>query len=548
MNKRVFVCLTIIISLSSVSGYSQRYTDSANQITSSDLKSHVSFLASPLLKGRMNGEEGLSIATEYIVSQTRLIGLKPANSNSYLQPYSVEKKSTDQSRSYLRIISGNTDTVNVTDKILNIIPTGPSDFSIEGEVVFAGYGIKEDKYKYNDLEDIKTDGKILLVMDRAPLSIDGKTHVFEEPEWYSGMNFQSKLTTLILSKAKAILFVPDPKSGFGSFEEANPELSNYLESKFSLGKNQSEAENPLTALMPNVVFITRSCADEILKGTGHNLAGLQDSIDLKLKPSSFLITGKRIKLSESSKNESITLNNISGYIEGSDPVLKNEIVIYSSHYDHIGKTGEKINYGADDNASGCAALLSIAKAFQSLDKKPLRTIMFLWVSGEEIGLYGSKNYVDHPLFPLENTVVDLNMDMIGRVKSIADSTSETPMTDKNNVFLITDNQSKELLTIADDIDKTTPMNFDYSLSGPNHPLQLFSRSDHYNFVKKDIPILFFSTGIHTDYHTSGDIIEKLDFNKMETITRNMYEIGLTVANRKTRIVVDNPFSKWTKPK
>jgi hypothetical protein len=140
------------------------------------------------------------------------------------------------------------------------------------------------------------------------------------------------------------------------------------------------------------------------------------------------------------------------------------------------------------------------------------------------------------------------MDMIGRVKEVADSTKENPMTGPNNVFVITDSQSKDLLSIADEIDKKSPLDFDYSLSGRDHPLQLFARSDHYNFVMKDIPVLFFTTGLHTDYHTPGDVVEKIDFKKMETVTRTMFEIGLTVANRKTRLIVDNPFSSWGKSK
>ena len=189
-----------------------------------------------------------------------------------------------------------------------------------------------------------------------------------------------------------------------------------------------------------------------------------------------------------------------------------------------------------------------AKAFQSLDRKPLRSILFLWVSGEEIGLFGSQSYVNNPLFPLDKTIADLNMDMIGRVKGVADTTAENPMTGPNGVFVITDNQSRELIEIANEIDKKSPLDFDYSLSGRNHPLQLFARSDHYNFVKKDIPILFFSTGLHTDYHTPGDVVEKIDFKKLELVTRTVYEIGFTVANKKTRLVVDNPYSSWGKSK
>jgi Zn-dependent M28 family amino/carboxypeptidase len=205
-----------------------------------------------------------------------------------------------------------------------------------------------------------------------------------------------------------------------------------------------------------------------------------------------------------------------------------------------------INAGADDDASGCAALLSIAKAVNSLEKKPLRSVLFLWVSGEEVGLFGSKSYVTNPLFPLNNTLVNLNMDMIGRVKSVADSTSENPMSGPTSVFVITGNQSKELISIAEKEDRESVLDFDYSLSGRNHPLQLFQRSDHFNFVKNDIPVLFFSTGLHTDYHTPGDVIEKLDFGKMELITKIMYEIGITIAENKNRLEVDNPYSSWGK--
>lgn len=300
--------------------------------------------------------------------------------------------------------------------------------------------------------------------------------------------------------------------------------------------------------MLKVLFINRSVADAILKGSGHSLEELQKNIDATLTPHSFLITNKQLKIAEVTFKKEIILNNVAGYIEGRDPVLKNETVVFSGHYDHIGLSGNKVNPGADDDASGCAALLSMAEAFQSLNKKPLRSILFLWVSGEEIGLFGSQSYVNNPLFPLDKTVVDLNMDMIGRVKGVADTSAEHPMTGPNSVFVITDNQSKELIEIANEIDRKSPLNFDYSLSGRNHPLMLFSRSDHYNFVKKNIPVLFFSTGLHTDYHTPGDAIEKIDFKKMELVTRTMYEIGLAVANKKTRPVVDNPYSSWGKSK
>jgi len=549
MNKSI-ICLIVMLlaELVPLSLYSQKGQNAINQITSSDLESYVSFLASPLLKGRMNGEEGLEIAGKFIATEAKLSGLKPGNGNSYFQPYSVMKKAMDLNKTLIQVISDIKDTVTIKEPFFQLIPMEPTDLRLEGEVAFAGYGIKEDKYKYNDFDNLKTEGKILLVMERAPMSKDGKKCLFEEQNWISSKSFQMKLTTLIYSKAKAILFVPDPKSGYQSFSESSLEKLGFRNSKFSLNGEKEGYINQFMSALPKMIFIHRSVADALLKKSGHSLEELQNSIDSTFKPHSFVISDKQLKITEVTYAEEKIFNNVAGYFEGSDPVLKNEIVVFSSHYDHIGSSGGKVNAGADDDASGCAALLSIASAFKSLEKKPLRSVLFLWVSGEEIGLYGSKFYVNNPLFPLEKTIADLNLDMIGRVKEAADSTDENPMTGPDSVFVITDNQSKELIAIADEIDRKNTINFDYSLSGRDHPLQLFARSDHYNFGEKDIPVLCFTTGIHSDYHTPGDVIEKIDFKKMEMITRSMYEIGLTVANRKTRLIVDNPFSSWGKTK
>lgn len=539
------ITLLVITSLSAVLTQAQKYA-TANPISESDLESHVSFLASPLLKGRMNGEEGLEIAGSYLAAQAKKAGLKPANSNSFFQPFTVIKKTTDYSKTSVKIITNGKDSVFSTEPFLNLVPTGPANFSLEGEVVFAGYGIKADKYSYNDFENIKPEGKILLILDRAPMNDEGNKLKFEEPAWNSEFNIQSKLTTLLLTKAKAILVVSDPKSGYNSLEESNPGIASYLEAKTALPGAKDEMANPFMSAMPKVLFIHRKMADELLKGTGSDLATLQKDIDNTMKSRSFPIENKKLIINAGISDSEMTLNNIAGYIEGSDPVLKNEVLIFSGHYDHIGASGEKIFAGADDDASGCAALLEMAEAFTGMKKPPKRTILFLWVAAEEIGLYGSESYAKAPLFPLEKTVADLNMDMIGRVKGVADTSDQNPMSGPNTVFVITDNQSSELLAIAKKVDERNKIDFDYSLGGKDHPLQLFSRSDHYNFVKKDIPVLFFTTGLHTDYHTQGDVIGKIDFAKMELVTKTMFEIGLEVANRKTRLVVDNPFSSWTK--
>ena len=212
--RRYIISLSVIILTSTafLPVLSQKISNSVNQIIASDLESHVSFLASPLLKGRMNGEEGLEIAAQYLVSQAKLLGLKPANANSYFQPYSVEKKSIDREKSKIQIISAGIDTVTLRKPIFTLLPPDASDFTIEGEAVFAGYGLKADKY--NDFENLKTDEKILLIMNRAPLSEDGKEFLFGDTNWSSFISIQMKIVALLYSGAKAILIVSDPKSGF----------------------------------------------------------------------------------------------------------------------------------------------------------------------------------------------------------------------------------------------------------------------------------------------------------------------------------------------
>jgi hypothetical protein len=520
---------------------SQKNIPGMDVITSSDLSSYVTFLASPLLKGRKNGEPGLDIAQHYIVSEAKLLGLKPANGQSYLQPYSVIKTTMDPVKTMVQVVPKGQDTITFREPIYQLVPTGPADFSLDGEVVFAGYGLKQDKYGYNDFDNIQTDGKILLVMMSSPMNADGK-FAFETGDWTSFMSIQVKLTALLFSRAKAVMFVMDPRSGYSTLDNQYPGISDELVSSTSF-KGEKPRNFQFTN-MPKIMFVNREIADAILDGSGFTLEELQKKIDTDLKPHSFLVPDKHIKITETVKSTEEILNNVAAFVEGSDPILKNEYVVFSCHADHIGVTAKGINTGADDNASGCAALLSMAEAFQSLEKKPLRSLLFLWFSGEEIGLYGSRSYINDPLVPLEKTVVDLNMDMIGRVKGVADTSAENPMTGPKKVFAISDNQSKELLKIAKDVDEESDLDIDYSLSGRDHPLQLFARSDHYNFVKHDIPVLFFTTGLHTDYHTPGDVVEKIDFNKMELVTRTMYQIGYNVANRKSRITVDNPFSKW----
>ena len=225
--------------------------------------------------------------------------------------------------------------------------------------------------------------------------------------------------------------------------------------------------------------------------------------------------------------------NVLGYIEGSD--LKEELIIITAHYDHLGKHDTLLFNGADDNGSGTAAVMEIAEAFMIAKKEgkgPRRSILIMPVSGEEKGLLGSKYYTENPIYPLEKTVANLNIDMIGRVDYYHDTSGY--------IYLIgSDMLSKELHDISEEINKKyIGLELDYTFNASDDPNRYYYRSDHYNFAKNNIPVIFYFNGLHDDYHKVTDTLEKIDFKKIETITRLVFLTAWELANREKRIVVN----------
>ena len=233
------------------------------------------------------------------------------------------------------------------------------------------------------------------------------------------------------------------------------------------------------------------------------------------------------------KRKWIKGENVLGYIEGTD--LKDELIIITAHYDHLGIHDSLVFNGADDDGSGTVATLEIAEAFMLAKKTgngPRRSVLIMPVSGEEKGLLGSKYYTDHPVYPLENTVANLNIDMIGRLDDWHDTA--------NYVYLIgADRLSQELHDISETVNsKHIGLNLDYTFNEEDDPNRYYYRSDHYNFAKNNIPVIFYFNGVHEDYHKASDTVDKIDFKKIETITRLVFLTAWELANRDERIVVD----------
>ena len=226
--------------------------------------------------------------------------------------------------------------------------------------------------------------------------------------------------------------------------------------------------------------------------------------------------------------------NVLAYIEGSE--FPNEVIVISAHYDHLGMKGEEVYNGADDNASGSSAVMELAQSFQLAKKQgngPKRSILFLHFTGEELGLFGSKFYIEHPAFSLDSTVVDLNIDMVGRV-------DEKHFDNKEYIYLIGSNRlSQDVHKISQEANKTyTHLKLDYTYNSQEDPNRYYTRSDHYNFAKNNIPVIFYFNGTHADYHRTTDTADKIDFELLALRTRLVFYTAWEIANREQRPALD----------
>jgi hypothetical protein len=284
-----------------------------------------------------------------------------------------------------------------------------------------------------------------------------------------------------------------------------------------------------------VFLVSPSAAEKLMNTTTDKLAkaagDATQSTVKKIKPTA-------IQFKVTQQISTVMTENVLGYLEGSDK--KDELLVITAHYDHIGKhesgTGDLINNGADDGGSGTVSVMEIAESFAQAKKDgkgPRRSILFMTVTGEEKGLLGSAYYADNPIFPLANTVVDLNIDMVGR------RDPQHKDSDPYVYVIGSDKLSDELHSLSEDINKrNTQLVFDYTYNDENHPTNLYRRSDHWNFAKKNIPIIFYFDGIHEDYHKVSDEVEKIEFDLLEKRARCVFYTAWEIANRDKRIVAD----------
>jgi hypothetical protein len=539
------IALALILFTSSVCGQKSGF----KSITIEELEAHLTYLASDKLEGRATGEPGLDLAAKYLAEQAARIGLEPIDENrDYLQEYTLVKKVQDQSTSSISIRHKNGASSEVR-KPLFCLNAEHDTIDLAGEIVFAGYGIYSAKDNYNSFENIDLKDKIVLVMSRGPMDHDNDKSLLQNRDWNDLSTWRYKLNALAMRMPKAILMVMDPRSGYQSIDQYASGMIRYLTTSSSVRELGDQRRSMMPGMAAKILFIHMEAAEDILQSTGKTLIELQDHIDASLKPNSFLIPDTRVNIYTRYNKVEKPIPNVAGLIKGSDPEMQKEAIVFTAHFDHLGKNrrGEIYN-GADDNASGTAALIEIGEAFVKLQKDLKRSVLILWLSGEEIGLFGSKFYTYHPLIPLDQTVANVNLDMIGTVRTSRDTGiiygEKVSVVGMDSISVIGGHQSVELLDIHNKSIKKMRMASDFSMNSPDHPYRYYYRSDHYNFAKNDIPVLFYSTGIHVDYHKTSDNYERINFTKLEKVTELAFLVGYKLAKKAGRIKVDNPYSEW----
>lgn len=497
-------------------------------ITENDLKAHLEFIASDFMQGRDFNTQtpGLDITADYLKAQCQKMGLKPGG-ECYFQKVEMVSVRPDAANTQFKLKAKNGGDNYIDQNIFALGGTNETT-TLEGDVVFAGYGWYNEETKYNDTEGLDIKDKIVVVMTRnLELAKEGK-------ESDTGVEMK-KMQKALMGGAKALVMVADPAN-------PNPEFIQGVKKYADGGMFQLKGAKAKSFIPIQLVFGTEDLANEIIKESGKTLAQLQKEINESGEPKSFKIKNYSAEIKLGKQSDDIYGKNVVAIVEGSDPVLKDECVVFTAHYDHVGMEEDgKVYNGADDNGTGTVALLEIAEAFQSMKKKPKRSIVFAWVTAEEKGLIGSDYYAENPVFPLENTLADINLDMVGRSaekepEKGADINKQ--LAGPNGLYIVSGKQSTELMEISDKACEEMGLVPSDELSEA-----FLTRSDYYHFYKNGIPVLGLSTGLHDDYHQTTDELEKIDYNKMKRIAQYCFLVASEVANRKDRIEVDKSIKK-----
>ncbi len=490
----------------------------AATITSTDASKRLNILASDAFEGRETGKPGAAMAAQYIKEQFQSFGLAaPVNGNNF-QMIDLKEKTVAQRN----IVTNGKSLVFLKDfYLLNTFSNTKKTFK---NFEFVGYGITSDKY--DDLSALNLEGKVAIVLAGEPV-LNGKSLITgseKMSEWTTSRN--KKLNAIKAKNPAAIIML--------NADMARMAANKSYFSRPSLILGEDKTDNILN------LYFSEEALNILMASTKKTVANLSAEISKTLTPISFSFSAN-LDVDLQNKYVAKEAKNVLGFLEGSDSKLKKEILVITAHYDHLGlgEDGEVFN-GADDDGSGTTGVLEIAQAFTKAKKEgkgPKRSILFMTVVGEEKGLLGSEWYSEHPVFPLENTITNLNIDMIGRVGDLYKGKQDSA----NYIYVIgSDKLSSTLKQINEEANKTyTKMTLDYKYDDPLDTERIYYRSDHYNFAKHNIPIIFYFNGTHEDYHKKTDEVKKINFPLLAKRAQLVFYTAWELANRTNKPAVDN---------
>ena len=502
-------------------------TISANQI-----RDYLTFISADEMEGRDTPSRGLDLTAKFLAMNLARWGFKPAgDAGSFFQRIDLQRNRSDGGQTKVEY-AGRT-LVTGTD----YLPAGGSG-ALSAPLVFAGSGWFIKSKAIDAYKDVDATGKIAIVFG-APNSFPRGISRAE-----LGKSGEDSMNPNDYARSKGvvgIIYVPDFQylANWQRNRQRLVERGSTFVAKF-----QTQVSSPL----PSIV-ISPEMANAIFAGERQSASMLFNASYGTSQQTPFAMSAqKKISLTLASNTEIIPTQNVVAVWEGSDPVLKNEYVALGAHYDHVGSgctpAGEdRICNGADDDGSGTTALLGMAEALAKAPTRPKRSVLFVWHCGEEKGLWGSRYFVEFPTVPLNQIVAQINLDMIGRSKKEGDTNPRnSALTGPDAIYLIGSTMmSTELGELVNAVNKSfLNLTYDTMYDDPKDPNRFFFRSDHYNYARKGIPIIFFFDGVHEDYHGVADTADKIDYQKMEKVTRTIYMTLWEIANRPARLKVDKP--------
>ncbi len=439
---------------------------------------NVTWLARDEMKGRGNGSPELTQAGDYIASQFQAAGLQPRGDNgTYFQTFEITTGTEFGPKNEVRI---NGKSLKLNEEFVPIAFSSSAD--VEGPVVFAGYGITAPELHYDDYQGIDVKGKIVVLLRHEPQELDEHSP-FNGKDFTSHAAFDNKAVNARQHGATGIVFITDPNNHRSDQEDVGA---------------ATRGAPPENIGIPSV-HARRDPIMTVFKNSGKDVSAIQKKIDTDLKPASFELPAVRIRIATDVVRVRKSVRNVIGAMPGSDPAIKDEWVVAGAHYDHLG-LGDRnslapsqigqIHHGADDNASGTAGVMELARLASSNKASFKRSVLFMTFAGEELGLLGSNYFVNHPSIPLQNVMGMINLDMIGRVTN-------------DRLFVEGVGTSESFKPWVEEFNKSVGLKLDFSNSG-------FGGSDHMSFNIKRIPVVFFFSGLHADYHKPSDTVDKIN--------------------------------------